>query len=247
MRILDDLIASLEEDSPVEEVRTCVFWTAVVSKHCGLASTIREVGPHGERRVREVGSLHKKSALELANYVKSDLPLEASIGMASVNSLLEAEESRCVELNARDFLLEEGQNKKIALVGHFPFIAKLRGAAETLWVLERYPAKEELPAEAAEEVLPQADLVAITGTTLINHTLDHLLSLCRPDSLVMLLGPTTPLSPVLFDHGVDIICGTKVIDTKSVLRCISQGATFQQVKEVRLLTLVKDKGRVGRP
>jgi len=195
----------------------------------------------------EVGSLHEKSALELAQYVRSDLLLEASLGMASINSLLVVDESRCVELNARDFLLKQGRDKKIALVGHFPFIARLRGAAETLWVLERYPAKEELPAEVAEEILPQADLVAITGTTLINHTLDHLLSLCRPGSLVMLLGPTTPLSPLLFDHGVDIICGTKVIDTKTVLRCISQGATFQQVKGVRLLTLVKDKGRVGRP
>ncbi|MFQ5886401.1 MAG: Rossmann-like domain-containing protein [Anaerolineae bacterium] len=240
MRILDDLIASLEEDSPVDEVRTCVFWTAVVSKHCGLASTMREVGPHGERQVREVGSLQEKSALELAQYAKSDLPLEASIGMASINSLLEVDESRCVELNARDLLLEQGQDKKIAIVGHFPFLAKLKGVAESLWVLERYPAKEELPAEAAEEVLPQADLVAITGTTLINHTLDHLLSLCRPDSLVMLLGPTTPLSPVLFDHGVDIISGTRVIDAKTVLHCISQGATFQQVKGVRLLTMIRE-------
>jgi len=240
MRILDDLIASLEEDAPVEEVHTCVFWTAVVSKRCGLASTVREVGPHGERQVQGVGSLHKKSALELAQYVKSDLPLEASIGMACINSLLEVDESRCVELNARDFLLERGRDKKIALVGHFPFIAKLRGVAKRLWVLERYPAKEELPAEAAEDVLPQADLVAITGTTVINHTLDHLLSLCRPDSLVMLLGPTTPLSPVLFDHGIDIISGIKVIDTKSVLRCISQGATFQQVKGVRLLTMIRE-------
>lgn len=239
MKILDDLIASLEEDSPVEEVRTCVFWTAVVSKHCGLASTIREVGPHGEWRVRDVGGLHKKSALELAQYAKSDLPLEATIGMASINSLLEVDESQCVELNARDFLLEQGQGKKIALVGHFPFIAKLREAAETLWVLEKYPTREELPAEAAEEVLPQADLVAITGTSLINHTLDHLLSLCRPDSPVMLLGPTTPLSPVLFDYGVDIISGTKVIEPKTVLRCISHGATFQQVRGVRLLTMTK--------
>ena len=239
MRILDDLIASLEEDSPVEEVRACVFWTAVVSKRCGLASTIREVAPHGERRVREVGSLHKKSALELAQYVKSDLPLEASIGMASINSLLEVDESRCVELNARDFLLERGRDRKIVLVGHFPFITKLRGVAETLWVLEKYPEKEELPAEAAEEVIPLADIVAITGTTLINHTLDHLLSFRRPDSLVMLLGPTTPLSPVLFNHGLDIISGTKVIDKESVLRCISQGATFQQVEGVRLLTMTK--------
>lgn len=239
MGILHDLIASLEEDWPVEEVRTCVFWTAVVSRHCGLASTIREVGPHGERRVRGVGSLQEKSALELAQYVKSDLPLEAGMGMASINSLLEVDESRCVELNARDFLLERGRDKKVALVGHFPFIAKLRETAETLWVLEQYPTEEELPAEAAEEILPQADLVALTGTTLINHTLDHLLSLRRPDSPVMLLGPTTPLSPVLFDYGVDIISGTKVIDTQMALRCISQGATFQQVKGVRLLTMTK--------
>jgi len=239
MRILDDLIASIKEDSPVEEVRTCIFWTAVVSKGCGLASTIREEGPHGERQVRGVGSLHKKNALELAQYVRSDFPLEAAIGMASINSLLEVDESQCVELNARDFLLERGRDKKIALVGHFPFLAKLRKVAERLWVVERYPTQEELPAEAAEEVLPQADLVAITGTTLINHTLDHLLSLCRPDSLVMLLGPTTPLSPVLFDYGIDIISGIKVVDTNTALRCISQGATFQQVKGVRLLTMIR--------
>jgi len=240
MNILDDLIASLKEDSPVEEVRTCVYWTAVVSKYCGLASTIRESGPHRERQVRGVGSLHKKSALELAQYVKSDLPLEASIGMATINSLLEIDESRCVELNARDFLLERGRDKKVALVGHFPFINKLREVAERLWVVERYPAKEELPAEAAEEVIPLADIVAITGTTLINHTLDHLLSLCQPDSLVMLLGPTTPLAPLLFDYGVDIISGIKVKDKEAVLRCISQGATFQQVEGVRLLTITKE-------
>jgi uncharacterized protein (DUF4213/DUF364 family) len=187
-----------------------------------------------------VGGLQEKSALELAQFVKSDLPLEASIGMATINSLLEVDENLCVELNARDFLLERGQDKKVALVGHFPFIAQLRGAVKRLWVVEKYPAEEEVPAEAAEEVIPLADIVAITGTTLINHTLDHLLSLCRPDSLVMLLGPTTPLSPVLFDHGIDIISGIKVIDKEAVLRCISQGATFQQVKGVRLLTMTRE-------
>jgi hypothetical protein len=55
--------------------------------------------------------------------------------------------------------------------------------------------------------------------------------------LVIVLGPTTPLSPVLFDYGVDMVSGTKVVDVEAVLRCISQGATFKQVKGVRLLTL----------
>jgi uncharacterized protein (DUF4213/DUF364 family) len=77
--------------------------------------------------------------------------------------------------------------------------------------------------------------VAITGSSLINHTLDDLLGLCKPEALVVILGPSTPISPVLFDHGANIIAGSKVIDETAVLNAISQGATFQQVTGVRLL------------
>ena len=86
MKILDDLISSLNDDSVVREVYACVLWTAVVSKNCGLASTFREEHPlHG--RVRGVGNLRGMSALELAEYAKSDNLLEASIGMTTINSL----------------------------------------------------------------------------------------------------------------------------------------------------------------
>jgi len=240
MKVLDDLIASLEQDAPVREVRTCVFWTAVITRHCGLASTLRpEELPHGHGRVRGVGRLLDKSGLELAEYARSDHPLEASIGVAAINSLLEIEESRCVELNAADLLVERGRGARVALVGHFPFIPRLREAAGTLWVIEKRPRGDELPAEAAPEVIPQADVVAITGTTLINHTFESLMALCRPESFVLLLGPSAPLSPVLFDHGVDVICGTQVVDAEAVLRCISQGASFRQVEGVRLLAMTR--------
>jgi uncharacterized protein (DUF4213/DUF364 family) len=63
------------------------------------------------------------------------------------------------------------------------------------------------------------------------------LGLCRPDSLVIVLGPTTPLSPVLFDYGVDIVSGTLVVDPELALRCLSEGATFRQMRGVRLLTM----------
>jgi len=55
-----------------------------------------------------------------------------------------------------------------------------------------------------------------------------------------MIGPTTPLSHILFDHGVDVICGTKVIDSERLIRFISEGATFKQVSGVKLLTLIKD-------
>jgi uncharacterized protein (DUF4213/DUF364 family) len=234
----------VEGDAPVKEVRTCVHWTAVVSKHCGLASSLHyEQHPHGRQAVRGVGSLDELSALELAAYARSDMPLEASIGVAALNSLLEVDEELCVELNAEAWLAERGQGKRVAIAGSFPFVPRLRGKVGELWVLERHPSEGELFSDEASTVLPQADVVAITGTALINHTLDGLLALCREDSAVMVLGPSTPLSTVLFDYGVDVVSGTQVVDVDLVLKLISQGATFRQVKGpgVRLLTMTASK------
>jgi len=69
MNILDDLISSLGDDSPVREIHTCVFWTAVMSSNCGLASTFHEERLH-HRAVRSVGNLRHKSALGLSEYAR---------------------------------------------------------------------------------------------------------------------------------------------------------------------------------
>jgi uncharacterized protein (DUF4213/DUF364 family) len=243
MTVLDDLISSLGEDNVVREVRVCAFWTAVLSKHCGLASTFRE--PHtAHRPVRNVGRLTELSALQLAQYARSDNVLEASIGMAAINSLINIDESRCIEENAFDVLARKAINKNVAIVGHFPWTPKLRKIAGTLWVIEQRPQEGDLPAEASEEILPQADVVGLTGTSFINHTVDRLLELSR-NSFVVVLGPTTPLSPVLFDHGVDILAGVSVVEPDTTIRSITEGAIFTQVEGVKLVTMAKER-RNGR-
>jgi len=238
VKILDDVIATLNEDAPVREVRVSPFWTAVLSRGCGLAST---VGPgnheHGAIFVQEAGSLVGRSALELTKLAHSQSTLEAGIGLAAINSLLDVDEGRCVDLNAGELLCERGRGKKVALVGHFPFVPALREAAGRLWVIELHPRPGDVGAEEAATILPQIDLAAITGSAFINHTLEQLLSLCRPETVVVVLGPSTPLSPVLFDYGVDVISGTRVVDPGLALRCLNEGATFRQIKGLRLLTM----------
>jgi len=128
-------------------------------------------------------------------------------------------------------------------VGHFPFVSALREAAARLWVLELRPRPGDVGAEEAQAAVPEADIVAITGSAFINHTVERLLSLCQPESFVVVLGPTTPLSPVLFDYGVDVISGTRVVDPELALRCLSEGATFRQIRGIRLLTMERQSRR----
>jgi len=241
MKILESLLENLPEDIPVRSVLVGAHWTVVCSRYCGMAATLQGDHPHGHIQVRDVGSLHTKSARELAEYAYSTDLLEASIGMAAINSMLEVDESLAVEINASEVLASRGRGKNVALVGHFPFIPQLRQDVAQLWVIEQRPAEDEYPAEAADRFLPQAEVVAITSSTLINQTLDGLLALVRPGATVILLGPSTPLSPILFEYGATIISGTRVVDEAAVLRTVGQGAVFRQVQGVKLLTLTRKR------
>jgi uncharacterized protein len=224
---------------PVRKIIIGVHWTLVASNHCGLGSTMVEEGPHGHAAVRDVGILHQKSAQELAGWVLSDNLLEASIGIAALNSLIEVDERQLTEVNAAEVLARESTGKNLAIVGHFPFIDRVKEITKNCWVIEKRPYGDDLPETYARELIPQADVVAITGTAFINHTLQDLLSLCRPDALVMILGPSTPLHPMLFDHGITYLSGSRVIDEDAAVTTIQQGATFPQVKGVRRLTMTR--------
>jgi hypothetical protein len=142
-----------------------------------------------------------------------------------------------VELNAAELILQKGEGRNVAVVGHFPFLPRVREKARQLWVIEKNPKEGDFPEHAADALIPQADVVGITGTALANHTLEHLLALCSPSAYVVLLGDTAPLSPLFFDYGVDAVCGTVVIDVELSLRCVSQGATFRQIKGAKRLAL----------
>jgi uncharacterized protein (DUF4213/DUF364 family) len=240
----DVLLLSLQGNAPAQQVLVGAFWTAVVlatdPPRCGLASTLCPTTHPGGPPVPPAGQLLKRSGRELAELLRSSSSLQASIGMAALNALLEVDERSCTEVNAREVILERGAGKNVAIVGHFPFVERVRQAAAACWVLELHPRPGDLPARQAAEVLPQADVVALTGTSLINHTFDDLVELCRPGAFVILLGGSAPLTPVLFDCGVDAVSGTRVVDVPAALQTVGEGATFRQIAGRRLLTMMRD-------
>lgn len=239
MKVLNDLISTLNPEAKVRDIRLGLFHTAVLTRNCGLAATLpRDALQQEQPSVREVGYLVDKGVVELIRMAGSESLLEAAIGMAAINSLLEVNDEQCLELNASQLITGKGRDKKVAIVGHFPFIPRLREVVKQLWVIEKNPRPGDFPEAEAENFIPQADVVGITGTAFTNHTIEKLLQLCRPEAYVVIVGDTAPLSPVLFDHGIDAISGTKVIDPQLALHCVSQGATYQQIKGIRQLTMV---------
>lgn len=218
-RFYDDLMSGIPESQrflPVRNIFVGCRWTLVQTQKLGLAYTYRL--SHNPP-IKEAGFLTRKTCWELIQYLKSWNFMEASIGMATLNSLLDMPGE---PVNAYEYVLERIAGRRVAVVGHFPFLPKIKAVAKTLWVTEKDPQEGDLPDVAAEEYLPQAEIVLITGTTFINKTIPRLLELSS-NSETILLGPTVPLSPVLFDYGVDIIGGSRIIDDELTRRAVFEG------------------------
>jgi uncharacterized protein len=237
------LLDSLYSDGRAVDVRIGAHWTAVVVEtraglRAGLAATqVAPGGAPGEPMSDLAAGLVGRKGTELAALAVSMNPLDRSLGFAAINALLEVPVSACVARNAEEIILEVCSGSRVAMVGHFPFVDRIRQAAELCWVLELDPGPEDVPASRAPELLPQADVVAVTGMTLVNGTFDALAPLWRPDAYVLVLGPSTPLSPALFEYGVSALSGTIVEEIPSVLEGVSRGATFRELSGRRLVTM----------
>ncbi len=237
----------LLSNGKVLRVEIGLHWTAVLvetegGQACGLASTFSSPDHEHARQpaVRDAGKLKNYATRQLAELVFSESLTEVSVGVAAINALLPRSQNP-VDLPAEEYIARQGSQSRVAVIGHFPFVDSLRPRVRDLWVIELNPHEGDFPASAGPEIIPQADILAITSTTLINHTLDDIMRYRKPEARVMLLGPSTPLSSRLFDFGLQVLSGSIVENWEAVLPLVRQGATFRQIKSqgVRLVTLEK--------
>jgi uncharacterized protein (DUF4213/DUF364 family) len=217
MKLDEDLLKSVTRlDHPVKRVCVGLHWTVVESAHTGMAHTYK-TGKKVE--LESSGELVGRSALELAGRLRSWEPLEASLGLAALNSLIEP---AGLPGNAFEYVIEHGADKVVTVVGRFPFNERVSEIARRVFFLETDPHGDELPSYACEEVVPQSDIVVITATAIINKTISRLLELAR-DATAIVLGPSTPMNDVLFDHGASIVAGVRVTDTEALTSSVMQG------------------------
>jgi uncharacterized protein (DUF4213/DUF364 family) len=217
MELEKKLLASIaDDDHRVRGAWIGITWMAIESRFVGLSNTY-----HTSERIdiANAGDLTSHTAVTLARRILSWKPLEASIGVAAINSLIEPKGKKG---NVKKFITDKARGKVVTVVGRFSFYEEVAAIARKSYLLEIDPTGDELPSFACEDVLPKSDLILITGTTLINHSLQRLLELGR-NGMNIVVGPTTPLSPVLFEFGADILAGVRITDSNAASKGIMQG------------------------
>lgn len=122
----------------------------------------------------------------------------------------------------------------VVMIGAFTsYITKIAESGTHLRVLELdeksfLPHQKQFyePAENYIAILPESDLIIITGLTLVNNTFDGLLQYIPVSSKSILIGPSASMVPDLFFKiGIDMIGGTYITDSEKLFELASQGAT----------------------
>ena len=212
--LYDDLIDAIPRDIVVSRAAQGPRWTRVYteSPSCGMAMTMSATSRPAQMRAEYTGVPLRA----IAQLAKSWNFSEASFGMAALNSYYAtpsvADEHGFALADAPwphifDPFRNAVAGKKVAVIGHFPFAPKALNQAADFYMLERSLNEGDYPDSAAEYILPECDYVFITGSAFVNKTAPRLLELSR-ESFNVVLGPSTPLAPVLLeDYGVSQVTG----------------------------------------
>lgn len=197
--------------------------------------------PSSARVMPASGKLEGKRAVEFLDEIFSGNPLKKTMGIAVLNAL----SSLCWKRNApAAYRVRTGidaldemvipDSAFVVVVGALvPAIRALKQRGGPFAILELDPStlkademKFLVSPEEAPDAVSRADLLVITGTTLINDTLEGLLELRKPGARIIVVGPTASMLPdAFFRRGVSVIGGVAVTDADRVLNVIAEAGS----------------------
>lgn len=214
-QLYDVLIDGIDDDVTVTAGTIGLRWCRVTSDEggIGMALSMPNLGrPPSFVAPTFVGARLK----DVAGLAKSWNFAEAGIGMAAINAWY-AHPDRANDNGFRPCAVntwpatfqdraDEVAGKKVGVIGHFGFAPAALSEAAEVFMLERSMHTGDYPDSACEYLLPTCDFVFISGSAFVNKTAPRLLDLSR-DATTIFVGPSTPPSPVLLDHGADVVTG----------------------------------------
>ncbi|MDD5091361.1 MAG: DUF364 domain-containing protein [Candidatus Wallbacteria bacterium] len=222
---LDRILESIPDHLTVCEIMEFTNWMAVASLRWGLAVMI--CGQPGLSMPHQKGSylgdyIGKPVKVSAGELLQSDNPLRAAAGMACLNSALPVPD-QLFECNAIDPFAEVVKTAPSCFIGRFQEGVDWRDAGYPVDIVEFDPGPGDIHWNKADEVLGKAEIVFITGQTLMNGTFDQVISRTPHAKIRVLMGPSVPLTPALFSSGIHVVGSTLVVDSESAFGYFLRG------------------------
>lgn len=228
---------------PLQKVASFAFVTTVKSKRLGMSMTLSDERVFEYKvhlPVSHMGEIENIGLKKVLSWTDSLQGIERSFAIAAINSSLPLNGKKYFAGNALELAAQLGAGKRVAVVGHFPHTERIKEVASAFHIIEKRPQEGDLNAGEAVNIIPQADVVAMTGVTCLNDTIEGLLALKKPGATIIVVGPSVPLSSALFDFGVDVIGGAWVEDENEVYAKVSQGGAPRHLNGLRCVLYPKN-------
>jgi len=218
IKLYDALVDGVDANDVITTAAVGDYWSIIsTGESSGIAMTtdITSIAPM-------LLSFKGQYLNDVANSVKSWNFIEASLGDAALNCYYNTKE-RLSRLNAYEPFERyctaglDFTGKTVGIIGHMNGTREMHELAKKIYVIERSPQEGDYPDSACDFILPLCDIVLITGSSIINKTLPHLLELCE-NSYTILTGPSVPMCPALLDFGLDRVAGMVVRDREEMYR-----------------------------
>ena len=184
----------------------------------GLAYTLREHLPPGCSVfgfAQEIIGANAYEVAQLARIGSNDA--QRGVGMAVITAGSRQINLQDVEKNQAFFGLEVSTDDRVGMIGFIPPIAKnFAERAKELIIFDEGISLNNVekiehvkPMEKQEELLPNCNIVIISGTACINHTIDNLLKICSGARDIVIVGASTPMYPGAFmGTNVSVLAGS---------------------------------------
>ena len=226
-KLYELLIDHASSDAKVTEFTLGLVWSVCKTQQLGLAMSPSTL----TRTLSWPGTLVGKTIRELAKWIIEWEPYAATVGMAAINCSLNRFElpagitllstSDKANLAVFEHFLPRLTGKKVVVIGRYPGIETYNNALN-LTILERQVQGSDLPDPAAEYILPEADWVFITASSITNKTFPRLAELAK-NAKTVLMGPTLPWMPHWHEYHIDYLAGLEIVDPVTLYQTAAEG------------------------
>jgi len=214
----------------ISDIRIGLGYTCVELNNnlCGLSYTFAKELNHKSCNILDIGEkIIGKKAIELLNGIFSYNLLDSALAIACANAILNKPQE-----NYFDFLSLIEKQHNVVMVGYFaPIIGHIKQKAKSLKIIERDSRLDALPDWASFFELKNCDVAIISATTLVNKTIDSILSFSNAKYNI-LLGATCTMSKEAFlNTKITHLCGVNIVNKDKVKTLVSLAAGTRLISQ----------------